>query len=514
MSLLTVTSRFWQRSIIALFACSQLVSAIGTAAEVPAKPASSAPTKPVATKQAPPPREELTLEVENTPWKGDLDGMIERKIIRVLVVPSKTSYFMVKGVQRGATYELVRAFEDDLNRKLARQKKLGNKNVKVKVIVVPVGRAEIAAALTNGLGEIAAAGITITEYGKILADFSLPIYTGMDEVVVSAPGLPAINTAEELSGQEVFVRSATSYFDALVTLNKNLATQKKPPVVIKEVSEYLEDEDLMEMVSAGLIPRTVIKLPIAKFWKQVFPKVVVNEKAAVRSGGELAWAMRKNSPQLKAAVDEFVKRNRQGTVMGNTLLARYYSKAGYVKRATSQAERKKFETLVGYFKKYGDRYDVDWLLMAAQGYQESQLNQQARSPVGAIGVMQVMPATGKDMRVGDITKLEPNIHAGIKYMRWMIDNYYGDEPMTNLDKALFAFASYNAGAGRISGLRARAAKRGLNPNVWFHNVEYIAAEQIGSETVTYVSNIFKYYIAYRLVMEERAEKEAATKPKT
>jgi membrane-bound lytic murein transglycosylase MltF len=514
MSFLTVTSRFWQRLFVALFVSGPFVGSIAAAAETPAKPASSTPAKPAATKQATPPREELTLEVENKPWTGDLDGMIERKIIRVLVVPSKTSYFVVKGVQRGATYELVRAFEDDLNKKLARQKKLGNRHVKVKVIIVPVGREELAAALTTGKGDIAAAGITITEYGKIVADFSLPIYTGMDEVVVSAPGLPAINSAEELSGQEVFVRTATSYFDALITLNKNLAAQKKPPVIVKAVSEYLEDEDLVEMVNAGLIPRTVIKLPIAKFWKQVFPKVVVNEKAAVRSGGELAWAMRKNSPQLKAAVNEFVKRNRQGTVMGNTLLARYYGKAGYVKRATSQAERKKFETLVNYFKKYGDRYDVDWLMMAAQGYQESQLNQQARSPVGAIGVMQIMPATGKDMRVGDITKLEPNIHAGVKYMRWMIDNYYGDEPMTNLDKTLFAFASYNAGAGRISGLRTRAAKRGLNPNVWFHNVEYIAAEQIGSETVTYVSNIFKYYIAYRLVMEERAEKEAATKAKT
>jgi membrane-bound lytic murein transglycosylase MltF len=500
MSLLALTSVFSRRSIIvALFVCAELASPAGLAGDL--TPRSS-------TLQ----REELTLEVENKPWTGDLDGMIERKIIRVLVVPSKTSYFVVKGVQRGATYELVRAFEDDLNKKLAKQKKLGNKNVKVKVIIVPVGRAEIAEALTSGKGDIAAAGITITEYGKNIADFSLPIYTGMDEVLVCAPGSPAVNNVEELSGKEVFVRSGTSYHDGLVLLNKNFAAQQKPPVIIKEVSEYLEDEDLVEMVNAGLIPQTIIKLPIAMFWKQVFPKVTVNEKVAIRSGGEIAWAMRKESPQLKAAVDAFVKRHGQGSAVGNTILARYYGQAQYVKRATSVAERKKFETLISYFQKYGDQYDVDWLLMAAQGYQESQLNQQARSPVGAIGVMQVMPATGKDMGVGDITMLEPNIHAGIKYMRWMIDNYYGDEPMTKLDKALFAFASYNAGAGRISGLRERAAKRGLNPNVWFHNVEYIAAERIGKETVTYVSNIFKYYVAYRLIMDARAEKaEAASK---
>jgi membrane-bound lytic murein transglycosylase MltF len=243
----------------------------------------------------------------------------------------------------------------------------------------------------------------------------------------------------------------------------------------------------------------------------VFPQVTVSEQAKVRTGGEIAWAMRKNSPQLKAAVDAFIERNGKGSRIGNTILARYLGSAKYVKDATSAAERKKFQALVGYFQKYGDKYDVDWLMMAAQGYQESQLNQQAKSPVGAIGVMQVMPATGREMKVGDITQTEPNINAGVKYMRWMIDNYYGDEPMTKLDKALFAFASYNAGAARIAGLRKEAAKRGLDPNVWFHNVEYVAAEKIGAETVTYVSNIFKYYVAYRLIMQEKAEKEAATK---
>ena len=193
------------------------------------------------------------------------------------------------------------------------------------------------------------------------------------------------------------------------------------------------------------------------------------------------------------------------------ILARYLKSAKYVKDAASESERKKFLALIQYFQKYGDKYDVDWLLMAAQGYQESQLNQAARSQVGAIGVMQVMPATGKELGVGDITEVEANIHAGIKYMRWMIDQYYGKEPMTKLDKALFAFASYNAGAGRISQLRKEAAKRGLDPNVWFHNVEYVAAEKIGAETVTYVGNIYKYYIAYRLIMEARAEREEAAR---
>lgn len=212
---------------------------------------------------------------------------------------------------------------------------------------------------------------------------------------------------------------------------------------------------------------------------------------------------------LKTAVDEFATSHAKGTSIGNQIIARYFKNANYVKNAASEAERKKFFALIQYFQKYGDKYDVDWLLMAAQGYQESRLNQSAKSPVGAIGVMQIMPATGKDLNVGDIRKVEPNINGGIKYMRWMIDEYYGDEPMTNLDKALFAFASYNAGAGRVSSLRKEAAKRGLDPNIWFHNVEYVAADKIGAETVTYVSNIYKYYIAYKLIMEAREERAQA-----
>jgi membrane-bound lytic murein transglycosylase MltF len=147
--------------------------------------------------------------------------------------------------------------------------------------------------------------------------------------------------------------------------------------------------------------------------------------------------------------------------------------------------------------------------MAAQGYQESALDHSARSQVGAIGVMQVMPATGKELNVGDITELEPNIHAGVKYIRFMMDRYFKDEPMDALNKGLMTFAAYNAGPGRLRQLRREAEKRGLDPNVWFGNVERVASERIGRETVQYVSNIYKYYVAYKLAMEQRELREAA-----
>jgi membrane-bound lytic murein transglycosylase MltF len=313
----------------------------------------------------------------------------------------------------------------------------------------------------------------------------------------------------DLAGKPVFVRKSSVYYEILTALNQRFAAENKPAVIIKEAPEELEDEDLLEMVNAGLVPLTVSADFLANFWKQIFPNIQVHEETPLLTGGNIAWAIRKGSPQLKAVVDDFMARHAKGTAIGNQILAHYLKNAKYVKDAGSEAERKKFLALIQYFQKYGDQYEVDWLLMEAQGYQESQLNQAIKSPVGAIGVMQVMPKTGKELKVGNITEAEANIHAGVKYMRWMINQYYEKEPMTKLDKALFTFASYNAGAGRIAQLRKEAAKRGLDPNVWFHNVEYVVAEKIGAETVTYVANIYKYYIAYKLLMEARAEKEQA-----
>jgi membrane-bound lytic murein transglycosylase MltF len=482
----------------AALACILFAGPIATA-----QTAQSSPQKPS--------REHLTITPAEAmqPWTGDLDGMIARKTIRVLTVYSKTFYFVNKGVQRGATYDFLQQFERALNERLAKERKLKHKHLKVQVIFIPVRRDELLLALVAGKGDIAVSNLTITTKREKLVDFSSPVYRNVSELLVSGPASPAVSSVDDLAGKEVFVRKSSSYYESLMALNQRFAAEKRPGVLIKEAPETLEDEDLIEMVSAGLIPLIVVDKHKADFWKQVFPKITVHDAVAVRIGGDIAWAIREGSPQLKSAVDDFVARHAQGTAVGNTILMGYLKSAKYVKDAASEAERRKFLAVIQFFKKYGDKYDVDWLLMAAQGYQESQFNQEARSPVGAIGVMQVMPATGKDLNVGDITRLEPNIHAGIKYMRWMIDEHYGKEAMTKLDKALFAFASYNAGAGRVSQLRKEAAKRGLDPNVWFHNVEVVTAEKIGAETVTYVGNIYKYYIAYQLILESGAAREKA-----
>ncbi|MCU0580464.1 MAG: lytic transglycosylase F, partial [Desulfobacterota bacterium] len=415
-------------------------------------------------------------------WTGDLDGMIKRRQIRALVPYSKTFYFIDRGTQRGLAYEALRLAEDDLN------KALKKKHVRIHMVFLPVSRDKMIPYLREGKGDLAVANLTITPQRLKEVDFSNPTAKNISEIVVTGPASKPIADKEALSGQEVYVRKSSSFYESLEQLNAELARQKKPPVRIRLAPENLEVEDLLEMVNAGLVKATVVDSYLAEFWKQIFPKIVLNHGAAIRTGGELGWMFRKNSPKLKATVNKFLSRYPEGSKTRNLLLQKYLKNAKYVKDATSQAELAKFEKTIDLFRKYGGQYDMDFLLMMAQGYQESRLDHSVRSKAGAVGVMQVMPATGKDMKVGDIRQMEPNIHAGVKYIRFMMDQFYKNEPMDALNKGLFAFAAYNAGPARIAQLRKLAAQRKLDPNVWFNNVELIAAEKIGRETVTYVSN--------------------------
>jgi membrane-bound lytic murein transglycosylase MltF len=437
------------------------------------------------------------------PFVGDFDEMVKRRLIRVGVTFNRTFYFVDHGQPRGVSYEYVKAFEDDLNKRL----KTGN--MKINVVFVPVPRDLLLPGLTSGRIDVVVAQLTKTPERLGVVDFANATRTNVSEVLVTGPGGRTINSIDELSGQEVFARKSSSYYQSLLALNDLLKSRGRPPVVVRDASENLEDDDLLEMVNAGLIPAVVVDDYLAEFWTKIFPDLTVHPGVAVRTGGELAPAIRKNSPQLAAALNEFVAKNGIGSAFGNIIQKRYLVNTSYAKNATSTEQRAKFRAMVSLFRKYGGQYKIDYLLAAAQGYQESTLNQAKQSPVGAIGVMQVMPATGKEQNVGDITKLEPNIHAGVKYMRFMMDQYFKDDAMDELNKGLMTFASYNAGPGKVRQLRKEAAERGLDPNVWFGNVEQIASERIGRETVTYVSNIYKYYIAYRLIMEQMQRRETA-----
>jgi membrane-bound lytic murein transglycosylase MltF len=438
-------------------------------------------------------------------WLGDLDGMAERRLVRMLVVYNKTSYFLDKTQQRGATYEMGVEFEKWLNR--------ANKDKArpIRVLFIPTSRERLLSDLAEGRGDIAAAGLAVTPERQKTVDFAAPFSDDVSEIVVTSAAGAVPATVDALSGQSVYVRRTSSYYASLEALNATLKAHGKAPVKIVLADENLEDEDILEMVNAGIVETTVVDSYLATFWSQVFTDLKPHPELVLRTNSQIAWAIRKDNPQLKTTLDQFVARNKVGSAMGNMILRRYLQNTKWARNATSAADMKRFDELSKYFKKYAEEYKFEWLLLVAQGYQESGLDQSTRSPVGAIGVMQVMPTTAKDrnVNIADIHLVEPNIKAGAKYMRFLVNQYFDEPGIDNVNRHLFAFAAYNGGPNRIARLRREARERGLDADKWFNNVELLAAEQIGRETVQYVSNIFKYYVAYRLVLERAEERNAA-----
>jgi membrane-bound lytic murein transglycosylase MltF len=435
-------------------------------------------------------------------FTGDWDEIKRRGYLRALVVYSRTLYFVDRGKQRGATAEALKTLEEVLNTQL------GTKNIRFNVVPVPVRRDQLIPALLAGQGDLAAADLVVTPEGQERVDFTIPFREDATEVVVTGPS-GRISSVEDLAGQSVYVRRSSTYWGHLEAVSQRLVKDGKPALKLVAVSEDLEDEDLLEMVNAGLIPTIVCDVFMAKFWQQDLPNLSFEPEVAVSGSQPVAWMIRKNSPQLKGVLDRFLRSETRPGAFGTQLLERYRKGARHVLPATSEVAMQRFQRTVGMFQKYASQYDLEYLLMMAQGFQESRLDQQAISPVGAVGVMQVMPETGARMRVGDIHQIEPNIHAGVKYMRVVEDTYFDEPSLDPMEKALFTFASYNAGPNRIQALRKEALKRGLDPNRWFKNVEYVVAQRIGEETVSYVANIFKYYIAYQLLADAQRDRGAA-----
>ncbi len=452
------------------------------------------------------PAEARGLSMAEKEWTGDFDAMKERRMIRVLAPYSRTLYFSEKGQERGLTAELVRDFERWINKKYA--KELGKRPVTV--YLEASTRDDMIERVAKGFADIAAGNITVTESRLAIADFAAPDdRKPIVEVVMTGPKSPVITTAEDLSGHTVHVRKSSSYDQSLEALNARLVAAGKTPVKLEYVPDELEDEDMMEMLNAGLFGVIVVDDWKAKMWAQILPSVKVVETAKLREGAKVGWVVRKESPQLHAELSDFYKgwAKRQGVIEYRQ--AQLMKRVKQIDNNTREAELKKFHEMLELFKKYGAQYGFDPVMLAAQGYQESQLNQQAKSHVGAIGVMQIMPATGKELKVGDIKVTEHNIHGGAKYMDKLMTQYFKDATFAPGNHPLFAFASYNAGPGNIAKMRKEAEKRGLDPNKWFNNVEVVTADKIGIETTTYVRNIYKYYVAYKLVLAQRERQREA-----
>ena len=446
--------------------------------------------------------------IVKTPWKGDLDEMAKRRVVRVLLPFRRPEFFYMEGRPAGILQEAFQELEKVLN---AKYKTTAANRIIVGLLPTPMDR--IRERMAGGYGDIAAASISITEANKAIADFTIPLVAGLKIIAVTGPGAPELKSVEDLSGKEVWVMPQTRMKKDLEDLNARLKSQGKAPARTRETDPVLEPGDVMEMVDAGVYPVALMQSMQAQFWTQVFDNIKPRNDLALAEDVQLGWAIQKGTPQLKAFLDDFIRTHGIGTSFGNTVMRRYLKEAKYVRNATEVNELKKFQATLPYFKKYSAQYNLDYLLMAAQGYQESRLDQSVKSQVGAVGIMQVLPSTAASapVKIPNIETEENNIHAGARLMHFLIQDYFNEPGLDLLNRMLFAIASYNAGPAKIARCRTLARDMGYDPNKWFNNVEVAAAKVIGRETTQYVANIYKYYVCYRLAGDTQLRRQEAQK---
>lgn len=436
------------------------------------------------------------------PLVGDWDQIFKRRVLRVLVPYSRTFFYNENGRTRGISADLLAELELYLNKRL----KTGARPITV--LAIPVQRDELLPGLLAGDGDIALGNLTVTPQRQSEVDFITASGFKQNEIVVASAQAPLLGSEADLASHMLAVRRSSSYFSSIEKLNGRLMKSGKPRAEPWLVSESLEDEDILDMLNAGLMDYAVMDEWKARLWQQVYPEVRLYSDIVLRKDAQTGWAIRKHSPGLASILAGF-KTDVKKRHLFELKFAEYQQRIARQGRVSADSDWQKVEMMRRLFLHYGERYGFDHLLLLAQGYQESRLDQQMRSGAGAIGVMQLMPNTGDAMQVGDITELEPNIHAGVKYLRQLHDRYFNEPDVSALDQALFSFASYNAGPTAISRMRERARSRGLDPNRWFGQVEMITGRELGMEPVRYVRNILKYYVAYRqLLLRQQARSEA------
>jgi membrane-bound lytic murein transglycosylase MltF len=420
----------------------------------------------------------------------------EKRAIRVLVHFSRTKFFVANGVPRGFEHDLLKQFETFHNRSTKRGE------VRIPVIFIPVRFDQLLPMLREGRGDVAAGLLTITDARRQRVAFTLPYVRNVSEVVVAHADAPLVNSVEELGGRKVHVLRGSSFAERLRELNRGMWRSGRPRIRIVEMPSDTTTEDLLEMVNAGIVQYAMADDYMGRLWAKVLPSLRVLD-VRLSEGNDIAWAVRHNNPRLLRALNDFIDQGK-GRLPRHAaeLHHQYFQNAEFLKNNLSPGVVGRKKDLAPHFQAASKEHGFDWLFLMAQGFQESRLLQTARSASGAVGVMQLLPSTGRAMGYHDVvTSAKNNIAAGAKYLRHIIDHYFNEPGLPAAVRFDFALASYNAGPTRIVQLRKLAAQRGLDPDLWFHNVERVVLEKVGAQPVQYVANIHRYYTAYRLAEE-------------
>jgi membrane-bound lytic murein transglycosylase MltF len=422
--------------------------------------------------------------------KSDLPEMIKAKRIRVLTTYTFSNYFVSEGKSYGYEYSHMEEFGKFLN------KGKGRRDIKVDFYYIPVPYDMLIPALQRGYGDIVAANLTITPERSKDVDFTEPYLWGIKEVLITNKDIKGIDKLEDLAGREIFVREDSSYHFSLIKLNQKFATMDLKPIEIVTLPGLVNTGEIIEMVNAGAIDMTFADSHITSFADELFPDLKVYDNIVLNDDVRFGWMVRKNNPQLKASLNEFIKTIKKGTLLGNIHFKRYFKENPWVRDALEHKDLTKFSRYAPLFKKYGEKYSIDWMLIAALSFQESRFDPKAKSRYGAVGLMQVLPSTAEEMGISDPESVENNIHAGVKYLDYVRKQYFSDGNLPIDEQVRFTLASYNAGPANIRRSRSAAEQMGYDSTLWFGNVEMGAMKRVGPEPVQYVRNINKYYLSF------------------
>lgn len=422
------------------------------------------------------------------PFHGDLPALRERRIIRVLVSYTRTNFFLTPRGFRGIEYDLLMAYEAYLNRGPRRQR------YQTHLTFIPTTFDKILTSLQAGYGDIAASGLTITPERQALVDFTQPYIRNVQEILVSNKNAPPIQTLLDFSGKQVVVVRNSSYVIHLEGINQALGRLGLPPMEIIKADPLIESEDILEMLNEDLYQYTVVDSHLAEIWQQILPNIQLDKHIIIRHNSNIAWAVQKDHPKLLASLNTFIQEYaKPGRLLGNSVYRKYFEDTYWLRQPLTHDLLKRVKCLIYYFQLYAEFYEFDWKLIAALAYQESHFNHQKKSHAGAVGIMQIKPSTARDSNVNlpDIDDLETNIHAGVKYLAFLRDRYFSSHDYTPEEQENFTLAAYNAGPAKVLQMQQRTAELGLDPKKWFYNVETIARQVIGHETVNYVTGIQK-----------------------
>lgn len=435
---------------------------------------------------------------------GDYPDLLEKRRLRVLVPWERPYFFIDQGQASGITFEMFREYAKFI------EKEEGLRSGDLGVVYVPCELNDILPKLRDGYGDIAASGLTVTPERETQVAFSKPLVSEVSEILVTGPGSPKLTSLDDLAGQSLMVAAGSSYVEHLRELDEDFQKRGLEAIDIREAPNTLTTDNLLEMVNAGIVSMTVCDDYKAELWSQVLDDLELHEDLVVHTGGSLAWAVRSENPDLLEKLNEFVGQAKRGTLLGNILIKRYFESTRWIENPNDSSSKERIERYAGWIQELADEFDFDWVRIAAQCFQESKLDPDAVSSAGAIGLLQLLPSTAKDMGCEDLNDPKANLRAGVKYLDWLRANFFADPELGDDERMDLILAAYNAGPGNVRKWRKLAPERGLDPDKWRGHVELLALEDVGVQPVRYVQNIESYYVAYTLALDLADRRESVS----